>query len=323
MALKLSNLGVDIALKPWNQKTLITQFLEETKDADQKERLSIVRWLVSREFYTEAMVVCEAAPATKTDKEWFTAKLDALFGLKQWEEVAKAVSAEDQPLAEIVKRLFYYRTVVASAQAPAIQEKALAAILGAAEQAAPRDILYVAGNLEKTRELVPAHTLYAGLQNHSVAGLAARLGMIRCLDPQLDKSGELIVALESLLRLWPHSDEARSDLAYLRLLDKNARNEDIEAVKELSKNSPWFLAYRIPAALSLLREKDPLNALKLLEQEPIPWEKVRAGWQSVYVATLAANGRSAEAKKLAAAIPKNQLRPGERRLLEESLAILP
>lgn len=323
MTLKISTLGVQLALKPWNQKTQIAEFLEATKEEDPKERLTIVRWLVSREYYLDALAVCEAYPASKTDKEWFTVLLDALFGLKEWEEVAKAVSAENQPLVEITKRLFYYRTVVASGQAPALQEKALAAVLAAAEQAAPRDILYVAGNLEKTRELIPAHTLYSGLQNHSVAGLAARLGMIRCLDPQLDKSGELIVALESLLRLWPHSDEARSDLAYLRLLDKNARNEDVEAVKELTKNSPWFLAYRIPAALALLREKESGKALQLLEREPIPWEKVRAGWQSVYVATLAANGRSAEAKKIAATIPKNQLRPGERRLLEESLAILP
>lgn len=144
--------------------------------------------------------------------------------------------------------------------------------------------------------------------------------MVRCLDPQLDRTGELIAALDSLLRLWPLSDEVRRDLAYLRLLEKTATPDDLKVLADVVQNSPWLLAHRVAAALACLREKKPREAMEWLEKEKVPWDRAQQGWRAVYAAALAANDRVDEAKAVAVTLSLDALRPGERQLV---VGILP
>ena len=140
--------------------------------------------------------------------------------------------------------------------------------------------------------------------------------MVRCLDADPARTSDLIQALESVLQLWPQSDQARNDLAYLRLLDGKPNPDNLTIVATLNQESPWFLSFRITAALAQLHQKNPAEALALLTSEPIPWDRVRPGWQAIYAATLTANGQTAEAQPIATRLKNAPLRPGEQKLLD-------
>jgi hypothetical protein len=263
--------------------------------------------------------VCSAVPDHLTLRDWFTLRMDALFALKRWEEVKQFLSAPKQPLPGLVQALFFLsvdKAMGADEEAIKVRRETLVDLVPRAEF---KETLYVAGVLERNQEYPVAMKLYESLENHAQAGLPARLGSVRCLSAQLERTPELITALNSLLVLWPHSDEARSDLAYLRLLDKTHRQEDVEAVINLAQTNQWFLAYRIPAALALLRINQSAKALALLDQPGVPWAQARPGWVAVFAATLAANQRADEARRWSSQLQKGQLRPGERRLLVEYL----
>ena len=126
---------------------------------------------------------------------------------------------------------------------------------------------------------------------------------------------DLVKALESVLQLQPQSDQARNDLAYLRLLGGNNDPEDLILAATLHQGSPCLFSFRITAALAQLHQKKPTAALTLLKFEPIPKERVRPGWQAVYAGVLSANGNVEKAKAVAAELSNHQIRQGERRFL--------
>jgi hypothetical protein len=153
-----------------------------------------------------------------------------------------------------------------------------------------------------------------------MTGLTARLGMVRCLnaDPARTRTSELVKAIESVLQFWPQSDQARNNLAYLRLLDEKTAHGDLTIVAQLNRDSPWYRSFLISAALAQFHQDKPAEVLALRESEPIPWDRVRPGWQAVYAGLLAANGKKPEARAIAARLERTALRPGEAKLLTEA-----
>lgn len=312
----------DIDLNPSVRQSLAKQLLESVEKSDDAQKLTVANWLNSHELSLMALTLCESQPAVSTQRTWFTAKLDALFNQKNWSALVEQLSAPNQPLPAIIKSFFLYRVSLARQDDQATLDQARASIVQNSLRTDPKDILYVASILEKLGEYQTALTLYTAVQNDPRAGLPARLGTIRCLTPQPARSGELVAALDDIVGLWPSCDQARGDLAYLRLLDRNARHEDSEFVHEAQRTFPDFLAYRIAAALSHLRDKNPAEALKLLPPEYAP-PLSTPGWRSVYACVLAANNQEEKARDTIAGINMKSLRPGERRLLEEFLLVLP
>ncbi len=317
MDFRLQERVLQMKYRPSQKSEIVEEVVKLARTASEKERMVIARWLLSNDFSLRAMEICETIDQQLTNREWFTLRLDALHALKRYEEVKQLLAAPAQPLPQIIKAQFLL-TEEKSLQAPeAAVEASRKAVRDAASRSEFKDTLNAAGVLERTGEVTLAMDLFQGLQNHSQAGLPARLGLVRCLSVQLERTPELIEALNSLLVLWPHSDEARSDLAYLRLLDKTHRQEDVAAVISLAQRNQWYLAYRIPAALALLRINESAKALKILDSTDVPWAQARAGWRAVFAATLAANQRMADARKWGEQLSLKELRPGERRLLED------
>jgi hypothetical protein len=317
MDFRLQERGLQIKFRPSQKSEIVEEIVKQVSASSEQERAVATRWLIANDFPLRALEICDTIDHQLTDREWFTLRLDALHALKRYEEVKQLLSAPQQPLPSIVRAQFIL-TEEKSLQAPEEQvEAARNAVRGTLARAEFKDVLTAAGVMERTGEVVLAQELYDSLQNHSQAGLPARLGTVRCLSVQLERTPELIEALNSLLVLWPRSDEARSDLAYLRLLDKTHRQEDVSAVIGLANRNQWYLAYRIPAALALLRINDSAQALKVLDSTNVPWEQTRAGWRAVYAATLAANQRMDDARRWGEQLSLKLLRPGERRLLED------
>jgi hypothetical protein len=317
MDFRLQERALQMKYRPSQKSEIVEEAVKLGRTVSEKERMVVARWLLSNDFSLRALEVCDTIDQQLTDREWFTLRLDALHALKRYEEVKQLLSAPGQPLPQIIKAQFLL-TEEKSLQAPeATVEASRKAVREAAARSEYKDTLNAAAVLERMGEVTLAMDLFEGLQNHSQAGLPARLGLVRCLSVQLDRTPELIEALNSLLVLWPHSDEARSDLAYLRLLDKTHRQEDVAAVLNLAQRNQWYLAYRIPAALAFLRINESAKALKILDSTDVPWVQARAGWRAVFAATLAANQRMADARKWGEQLSSKELRPGERRLLED------
>ena len=315
MAYELAGVTVNLAASPGRREEWIRPILEKATTAPVPVRLAIARWFNENGFAAEALSLCDTTSGVAADPDWFTVRVDALFAQRAFDPAIKLLSDPGQPLPGHRQQLFLYRIDRAAGR----DESALAARRADLEKrvarAEPREVLETAENLERSGDIPTALALYSGLKNHPHAGLTARLGMVRCLDAFPDRTSDLIKALEGVLQLWPQSDQARNDLAYLRLLEGKPVADDCEAVAGFQRQFPGFLSFRISAALGALHQQKPVEALALLESDPVPWDRVRPGWQAVYAAVLAANDRPEEAKAIATRLAGAPLRPSEQKRL--------
>ena len=84
---------------------------------------------------------------------------------------------------------------------------------------------------------------------------------------------------------------------------------------DLVADLPDRAAYRTTLALAYLRKNQPDLALTAYGQEKMDWSSALPGWQAVRAAVLAANGREEEARRLAASVNWDRLKPQERDLI--------
>ncbi len=318
---QLAAVSLELAAHEDRKAGIIRSIAGKATAASGADRLLYARWLIDNAACEEALTLHSQTPAAGRDRDWFNVKLDALFGLSRLGDAAKILQAEDQPLPPVQKMIFLYRIAGAQGVNAAELKKQRLAVLDAAGE--PADILKAAEVLEKALDLETAEALYRRIESDDRNGLPARLGIVRCLDAAPERTAELIVALEAVLRLWPHLDDARSNLTYLKLLEGTATPAEIEIVAELNRRAPRFLAYRVPAALAELKSENAAAALTLLEADAAPWRQVRAGWQAVYAAGLAANGRKDEARTIKERLQGQPLRPHEKKLLDRYLVTEP
>lgn len=157
--------GIDLALAHGEGEAIGRELIRQTQSADARQRLTVARWLNNHQLFPLTLEVCDAHG--KTDRDWFTARLDALFALKKWDQLTALLSDPAQPLSAIVKTLFLYRVEQASGGNAAVLEQRRKEIAAMASHAETHDVLYVAGNFERTRQYAPALELYTGLQQQS------------------------------------------------------------------------------------------------------------------------------------------------------------
>jgi hypothetical protein len=189
-------------------------------------------------------------------------------------------------------------------------------MIRACSQAEATDILSTAEALENAGDRLTALGLYTTLRSHPRAALPARLGMARCLEPQLDRTAAFVEALASVVQLWPQSRQIRQQLVYLRLLEARPPAEDLSFAAALHQESPAVPSARVLAALAQFRQGREQEAATLLEADPMPWAQFPPGWQAVYAAVLLANGRPEEAHTIETRLATAPLRPEERALFE-------
>ena len=311
---ELAAVTVDLTANPEKRAAIISAVLTQALVSPIPQRLATAHWLNENQASREAIALCDRTPEQASDTAWFTVRMDSLFALKEYVTATQLLESPTQPLAPHIQQLFLYRIAVAAGKDATALATRRQELEKAASRAEPKGALSTAENLEKSGDTETALALYTSVKAHPHAGLTARLGMVRCLDADPTRTSDLIKALESVLQLWPQSDQARNDLAYLRLLDGKPGPDDLSLVAQLHRESPWYLSFRISAALAQLHQKNPAEALALLQSEPIPWDRVRPGWQAIYAGILTANGQTAEAQTIAARLDGTPLRPGEQKL---------
>lgn len=322
-SLRLAEVRLMMALDPQQRGALASTLANEAATAPMADSLRICRWLNQNGFPESALHLHDSVAPPADDRDWFIARLDALFGMHDWAELNRILKMEDQPLPPLMQALFLYRADRSAGKPEEDLSHRKEEIVVAARSAQARDVLYAAGNLELAGDLELAIPLFRSLQRNDQFGLSARLGLVRCLHRFPNETPELVRTLEELVTLWPQSHEARNDLAYLRLLEGAPRPEEVTLVKELVRESPQLLGYRITAGLAALQQGQPAEALRLIDGATIQWSEVRPDWRIIYACVLAANDQSDEARGLAATVAVEQLRPGERALMARHLPAAP
>ena len=306
---------VECTTYPERRPAIIESVLTKATTAD--TALPTAGWLNDNQCYQETLDLCAKYHDTGDGFGWFSAKLDALFALKSYDEAEDLLNLKDQPLPAHLQQLLLYRIDLAQGRDEATLDARRKELEKAAFRAPPEAVFSAAKNLELSGDKLTAYNVYSTLKGHPTAALPARLAMVRCLDGLPDRSADLIKTLESVLQLSPQSDQARNDIIYLLLLDGQPTKDDLITAAQLDKDSPRYLSFRITAALAKLHEEQPAEALALLERDSIPWDRVRPGWQAIYAAALKANGRKEEAQVIAARLKDVPLRPGEKKWLEK------
>ena len=110
---------------------------------------------------------------------------------------------------------------------------------------------------------------------------------------------------------------AADQLAYLNLLLNDDVEKNFTLAKNLADKYPNRLSYRVTAALGYLRQHNASSALAQFNAPvPIDWTRTQPAWRAVYAATLLANDRNDEARKMIATIPRDRLSAQERALIE-------
>ncbi len=127
-------------------------------------------------------------------------------------------------------------------------------------------------------------------------------------------------AAEKIAKLSPNDTNAADQLAYLDLLLNRDVRGNSEKAKTLALKDPTRLSYRVTAALGYLRMNDPGPALAQFQPPAgapaIEWQNTPAAWRAVYAATLIANEKNSEAEEILKNLPRDQLGPEERKLIE-------
>lgn len=312
----LTAVSIELTTSPSRSNELINSVLQKAMAAPPPIRLLSAQWLQKRGFMREALNLCEAAPQDRTNADWLSVQLEALLELGDAWSANQTLTAWSAPLPPLFKPFFFYRIDrSASSSADALPGRR-AEMIRACSQAEATDILSTAEALENAGDRLTALGLYTTLRSHPRAALPARLGMARCLEPQLDRTSAFVEALASVVQLWPQSRQIRQQLVYLRLLEARPPAEDLSFAAALHQESPAVPSARVLAALAEFRQGREQEAATLLEQDPMPWAQFPPGWQAVYAAVLLANGRPEEAHTIETRLATAPLRPEERALFE-------
>ena len=315
-ACTLTAVSIELTTSPSRSNELIDNVLQKAMAAPPHIRLLSAQWLQKRGLMREALNLCEAAPQDRTNADWLSVQLEALLELGDAWSANQTLTAWSAALPPLFKPFYFYRIDRSSSRSADALPGRRTEMIRACSQAEANDILSTAEALENAGDRLTALGLYTTLRSHPRAALSARLGMARCLEPQLDRTAAFVEALASVVQLWPQSRQIRQQLVYLRLLEARPPAEDLSFAAALHQESPAVPSARVLAALAQFRQGRKQEAATLLEQDPMPWAQFPPGWQAVYAAVLLANGRPEEAHTIETRLATAPLRPEERALFE-------
>ena len=251
-------------------------------------------------------------PGPGVPEELLLVQLDALAGLKRWQELSDLLARVDLDLDPVLLALYRGRVALELGNRP-LYDLGWKQALRAGERD-PRSLRYLADYAEKMKEpvrSVQAYEALAGLPGHEVEAL---MRLVR-LHERLGQTRMMFDTLQRLLKILPTDPIVNSDFAYVALLLGDTSVQPHERARVVYAVNPRLPAFAATYALAQWKGGLPVVALQSLEHVPRE-EWTVPGWHAVYAAVLAANGRQADAKRVAAEILSQPLLPEERKLIE-------
>jgi len=278
--------------------------------------VDLSRWLNLHQQPERVLSLVPLDTALKNN-QLLLARLDALAAMQRWNDIDAVLSRPDLTLDPSVVESFRARTAQEQNSALDAETHWNHAISLALSD--PFKLRFVANFAEQSRAPAVALKAYDQLARFPEHAAFAYGGTERLSG----RGGDLAVrraAAEKMTKVARDDPNATGQLAYLNLLaDKDVDSNSAKA-KTLVRQYPDRLSLRVAAALGLLRQHDPGQALEQFKgppgAPPIDWSKTPPAWRAVYAATLLANEQTAAAQEIIKTIPLYQLSTEERALIE-------
>jgi tetratricopeptide (TPR) repeat protein len=253
-------------------------------------------------------------PVTRQGRA-FLLRLDALARLGRWPTIREELvlaSAEKNALDPFFIEVFQARVAQEMREISMADVRWKQAMSKAAGN--PQKLEFLANFAEKSGNLPMAAEAYRSMVKFPAAAVPGYLGLIRIAEKRADVR-QLRDVIGELSRQLPEDPAPKNDLAYLNLLLNERIDDSLQISRDLVSALPDRAAYRTTLALAYLRKNESQKALAAYDETKIDWSAALPGWQAVRAAVLAANGQEEEARRLAASINWDRLKPQERDLV--------
>jgi predicted Zn-dependent protease len=303
---------LELRRQPERRERIINEVVAQHRHAPAPEQARAARWLNQQ---GAAAAVPEVIPleTARTRQDLFLIWADSMALQKKWSELSRVLQDPSIPIDRELATLFRAR---AAREMGDLREADLLWNRALSEATSRPGLLwYMARYAERLGDTARAAQVYETLTRTQADPRQAWLSLVRLHEAAGDTPA-LIRTLTAMAAHYPSDEAIRNDLAYLNLLTNN----DVEtaAADALARVAaqPQIMAYRITAAMALLRTGRAPEALRILEESGIPdWTRLQPGWRAVRAAVLGATGDHAAARQAARSIPTARLKPEERALI--------
>jgi len=302
-----------IQLQPDEAARVYREKVERWRNGRSQELLDLARWLNAHQ---QPELVLSTFPIERTleDNQLLLARLDALATLQRWNDIDGVLNRTDVTLDPSVIESFRARTALernANLDAEVHWNHAIS--LAASD---PYKLRFVANFAEQSRATAAALKAYEQLARFPEHADFAYRGTQRVSQRSGDTAAQR-AATSKISARAPEDPNAADQLAYLNLLLDEDVDQNFAVAKKLAEQYPSRLSYRVTTALGYLRQHDPASAMAQFKGPvSIDWKRTLPAWRAVYAAALLASDRNDEARDIIATIPRDQLNPQERELIE-------
>lgn len=282
--------------------------LAAKQSADIETRVAAARLLVGVNRLKEVLELV-AEDEASTHAGALMARLDALSGLKDWEQTSALIEKnKGGTLPDTLYHLFRARMALerGDTQAAEDEKRVLRQVMGFAE--APH-VLFAARYAETVGWKPEALAAWRILAANEGARPDALRAQLRNLPPDAPASEGLGIT-EELLQIRPDDPSAQLSAAYFRLMAGKETETSAETAEKFLAADPESADLRRVAALGRLRTGKAADGLKIW-----PGDADENRWRALHVALLRESGQTKAAERAAQDIDANLLSPEDKDLL--------
>jgi len=282
--------------------------LTAKQSANIDTRVAAARLLIGANRLHEVLEVVTEEEAS-THAGALMARLDALSGLKDWEQTSTLIEKnKGGTLPETLYHLFRARMALerGDTQAAEDEKRVLRQVMGFAE--APH-VLFAARYAETVGWKPEALAAWRILATNEGARPDALRAQLRNLPPDAPASEGLSIT-EELLQIRPDDPSAQLSAVYFRLMAGKDTKTSAETAEKFLAADPESADLRRVAALGRLRTGKAADGLKIW-----PGDGDENRWRALHVALLRASGQTKAAERAAEDVGTESLSPEDKDLL--------
>jgi hypothetical protein len=289
------------------------EIMDHWRGGKNEELIELARWLNVHQ-QPERVLSLFTIDRGLENNQLLLTRLDALAILQRWIDIDDVLNRPELTLDPSVIESFRART---AQERNAILDAEVhwnhAISLAGTD---PFKLRFVANFAEQSHASAAALKAYEQLARFPEHAALAYRGTQR-VSEKIGEARAQRSATAKIAALVPDDPNAADQLAYLNLLLNDDVEKNFALAKNLADKYPNRLSYRVTAALGYLRQHNAGSALAQFNAPvPIDWTRTQPAWRAVYAATLLANDRNDEARKMIATIPRDRLSAQERALIE-------
>lgn len=302
-----------VAENPDAQSETIREFVEAEKSSSLDDRVGLARWFIGKGLFQPALDVVPFSDVGNA--EALLVHLDALSGLKRWEDSASLLHSDAaKSLSSSVRNLALARCSEELGRAAEALEF-WGVVRRDVRLANPRELVFIARTAESRGRPAVAAAAYEVLARNRESAAEAYLGLLRNL-PIATPLPEVRRIYEDLALAAPENVDALAGRTFFDLLAGEQVPRAIQTTANLREKDPNSVVFLTLAAFAALRDGKPKLALEIINSpvDPAPdWLTLVDRWKAVRVAILRENGLRDET--LEASINRANLRLDEYELV--------